>query len=760
MSRSFRCSAIASVVLQLSLPTVAGAQDEGSSADELDLFALEAELKAEVTAASRYKQSVRDIAAPTFVITDEQIRNRGYRDLKDIFLDLPGFDVSANVQGEVRTLVTLRGISGNQKLLLLQDGQRLNPITGERFVYGNNVPLHMVKRIEVITGPAAAMYGPDAYAGVVNIVTKDGSEINGFEVTASAGFLDQLDPKSWATDNSVLLGGKIGSDAEAMLSLRYYHTPYGPDLSDDFEELRPIQFYGEGPNAFTHAEPVNDWDLYGKLRWGRFTFGARYSDASETNAPSTIPDNYLYVSDYIWRQQLGHAFASYQHTFDRVETTTSVRYQLYRVDPSSNFFTTQDFVLHETETSYTGEPIKLPVSAFAEYKYARTDSFRAEELVIWNAADNLIVSGGALVERVLSFPKTKNLRGEPFDPADGAVDMSEFRDPVTGKVLGVTDETAWGLRPYTNLGASAQVEYLPLDSLRLTLGARADHNSLYGATINPRLGMVWRPNDDAVVRAMFGSAYIQPSNYYVWENWANPFAMHIPNLELRPERIYTANLGGSYQLSSRIDLAVDLFYNRMVDIIRPVPYGQPVFNPFQHPDVTSPFVEINANQGVQYTYGGELKLRYVMPQLSAYASYAYLDGLDLNSGMPISKMSHHKVLLGAEWSPGAGVMLSPRLRWTSGITMEPTNPLYQERLRAAGGNIDEVDYTFSPPLGFWLVDLNARKDLGGGLSAYATIHNLLNAQYYGAAPYAESLWILPRAPQLRLNAMIGLTYQR
>ena len=55
--------------------------------------------------------------------------------------------------------------------------------------------------------------------------------------------------------------------------------------------------------------------------------------------------------------------------------------------------------------------------------------------------------------------------------------------------------------------------------------------------------------------------------------------------------------------------------------------------------------------------------------------------------------------------------------------------------------------------------LNARKELGHGFSAYATVHNLLNAKYYGAAPYAESLWILPRAPQLRLNAMVGLSYR-
>ncbi len=92
-----------------------------------------------VTTVSKKQEHVADAPATVIVITDEMIKERGYRDLKDVFNDLPGFDISINVYGEFSTLISQRGISGNNKIGLLLDGVSITSPSGKQFQFGNNV---------------------------------------------------------------------------------------------------------------------------------------------------------------------------------------------------------------------------------------------------------------------------------------------------------------------------------------------------------------------------------------------------------------------------------------------------------------------------------------------------------------------------------------------------------------------------------------------------------------------------------------------
>jgi len=171
--------------------------------EDVDLFSMSLEelMNIEVTTASKKAQKISDAPATVISYSAAQIELHGWRDLKDLFRALTGVDVSYDVQGEVKTLVTFRGVQGNQKVLVLQDGQRQNPITGERFIYGHNIPLNIYKRIEVVYGPASALYGADAYGGVINLITKDGADIDG--MSASVGYVS-----TQAVDASMSFGKK------------------------------------------------------------------------------------------------------------------------------------------------------------------------------------------------------------------------------------------------------------------------------------------------------------------------------------------------------------------------------------------------------------------------------------------------------------------------------------------------------------------------------------------------------------------------
>ncbi|MDX9848364.1 MAG: TonB-dependent receptor plug domain-containing protein [Tenuifilaceae bacterium] len=118
--------ALAVAVLFLTTLQVSAQVSEG--VDLLDL-SLEDLLNIEVTTASKRAQRISDAPATVISYSSEQIEQFGWRDLKDMFRALTGVDVSYDVQGEVKTLVSMRGVEGNQKILILQDGQRQNPIT-------------------------------------------------------------------------------------------------------------------------------------------------------------------------------------------------------------------------------------------------------------------------------------------------------------------------------------------------------------------------------------------------------------------------------------------------------------------------------------------------------------------------------------------------------------------------------------------------------------------------------------------------------
>lgn len=86
--------------------------------------------------------------------------------------------------------------------------------------------------------------------------------------------------------------------------------------------------------------------------------------------------------------------------------------------------------------------------------------------------------------------------------------------------------------------------------------------------------------------------------------------------------------------------------------------------------------------------------------------------------------------------------ISPRVRWVSPITTSPFNSEFK------GEKFP----------GYFLVNLNTRFEIFKNLSAYFTVNNLLDTPYYAAAPFGESVWILPRAPQAKRTMLFGLNY--
>jgi outer membrane receptor for ferrienterochelin and colicin len=143
-------------------------------------------LNMKTSVASGATYSSRETPGIVSIITKEEIKSSGARDLIDVLRLVPGFDFGYDVQGVVG-----QGLRGNWvhegKILMMVDGQPVNESSYFNIPFGNHFPVDQIKRVEIIRGPGSAIYGGNAELGVINIITKKGADIQGVEFTGTYG---------------------------------------------------------------------------------------------------------------------------------------------------------------------------------------------------------------------------------------------------------------------------------------------------------------------------------------------------------------------------------------------------------------------------------------------------------------------------------------------------------------------------------------------------------------------------------------------
>ena len=139
-----------------------------------------------VVTGSRIRRTDLTAPSPLSVISSEQIAESGTVTIDSILNEMPqimpGWTNSSNFPGTGTATVDLRGL-GARRTLVLVNGKRFIPTSGDGVVDITGIPTALVDRIEVMTGGASAVYGSDAIAGVVNFILDN--QYEGFEVGGS-----------------------------------------------------------------------------------------------------------------------------------------------------------------------------------------------------------------------------------------------------------------------------------------------------------------------------------------------------------------------------------------------------------------------------------------------------------------------------------------------------------------------------------------------------------------------------------------------
>jgi iron complex outermembrane receptor protein len=176
-----------------------------------------------VVTASKRPERISKAASIISVMTEEDIEQMGARTIMDVLGTIPGMEIVQDRSALSQIAVRGFGSETSSGVKILVDGHSLNdPLSGGATWFYDDLPLKNVKRIEIIRGPASAIYGANAFVSVINIITKSAHDIDGVDVSIGAG--------NFQTFNPSFLFGKIINELEVTLYADYYTTE-GADLS-------------------------------------------------------------------------------------------------------------------------------------------------------------------------------------------------------------------------------------------------------------------------------------------------------------------------------------------------------------------------------------------------------------------------------------------------------------------------------------------------------------------------------------------------
>jgi iron complex outermembrane recepter protein len=195
----------------------------GSGVRALAELSLEDLMRVEVVSASRGSDRLGDVAAAVFVITRDDILRTGVRSLPEALRLAPGVDV-ARLSG-ARWAVGVRGDAGrfSNKLQVLVDGRSIySPLFSGVMWETQRVPLADIERIEIIRGPAGAVWGANAVNGVINIITRRAQDSLGQRVDVEVG-----------SEGAAVLHGSRSSGAADTGAWRLYAQADGTGRSSD-----------------------------------------------------------------------------------------------------------------------------------------------------------------------------------------------------------------------------------------------------------------------------------------------------------------------------------------------------------------------------------------------------------------------------------------------------------------------------------------------------------------------------------------------
>jgi len=586
-------------------------------------------------------------AAITTVITSSDLINMGAQSIDDALMTVPGLYVSRSDQAYAPMYI-FRGIYGNlnpQALLMV------NGIPHKVLPFGNRgngwkgVPVEAIDRIEVIRGPGSALYGADAFAGVINIITKTSQEAEGIQVGVRAGSFNSQD--AWvqyggqAAEWDVFFNAHISTTDGHKASIESDTQTLFDGLA---QILDPDPNYDPASRAPGHMNTgYKSLDLNVDVSRNEWRFRAGYQNVDDMGlgvgvADALSPESFYstesanfdvsYTQD-IWDQDL-NLVSEFSVLYDEQAAAgdTKVFPDGAKVPDVCTITLTCLPTFYEFPDGFIGNPgykeIQARLTQYAVYTGWDEHRVRVALGVTWGD--------------VYKTTETKNFNTNNSPKAAGIVDVSD------------TDEVWLPEKTRDSYFVSVQDEWQIARDWQLVAGARYDKYSDFGDTTNPRLALVWLTSDDWTTRLMYGRAYRAPSLSELYAT-ANPVALGDTNLE--PEVIDTYELAFHRSFDGGSHYSLNFFHYRIEDLI--LLTGQQ-------------FTNIGERKGKGLEFEFESKLT---TDLTLVGNYSYQKSEDLATNEDVGNAPTRQGYLSLNWASSAEWNVNVEGHWLGTIERPP-----------------------------------------------------------------------------------------
>jgi len=675
-----------------------------------------------VVTASTFRQTVSEACAIIDVYTGEQIRHLGIDNLYEFLSFLPGVEVMETYYGY--TDVQFRGILQthyNNKSSLLVNGQPLYDAIVSSY-YLEQIPLSAIKQVEVVRGPGGVLYGTNAFAGVINILTKDGESAEGTTVFLKGG--------SFATRKVSLALGRKVDEIGLFLSGEYMD-------SDGFQKR--IIWDEDDPNP--------EIGLLAQSETGNRMLGF-YPD--DRDAYENDYANFFTVVGYRDIKVNAVFFENRKDKFGLIPTLASTGERSIRGGGVN------------VRYSKTLDKDRMELRSIAWYdridKSERVNSYPPSAWAGGVPHDQKYGGHKSGYQAQVSYTLTKRiglLGGLGFERSHADPYVFLFVDSLSPDGQLVLNDAANAFpddKHTSDLWSFLQISANPLDKLYFQAGGRVNTNEQAGTVLVPSLGAVYRPAERLAIKCILGTGFRNPSFFEKYVRTVNVLA---GDTGLEPEKIKTVDVGIDYK-TSVLSLRANGFYAITDKLIvrRPLAAGELVELNSESGYGSDPmnwskgYVYYNAEgsvyRGIEFSFSAVPRTG-----LSVQGNFTYKIGED-SEGNELQYFAPYHANLAAHFSPLKHVNLALTAQHVAERegNYVATSPWQTWATAESGGTDYSTDaYTL----------LNARVAFrpAGPIELSLYVKNILDEEYVFPEYIRRSIPFIPGGPQRSMFVEVG-----
>lgn len=549
-----------------------------------------------VVTGTRTARTIKDNPSPISVISKQQIASSAALNVGDLLQFESGIVMKRSVgMGEgVPQEINIRGVpsaTAATRTLILVDGIPTN-VAGTPFLIVNEVPMESIERIEIVSGPFSNLYGPNAFGGVINIITKSPKKDTHAEIYGGgfSGFYD------------------VGGNASGSLGRFSYLVDAGLRGIDNYYLRDSIDHI----STYDRKTPADNYGYYDKRFLGKFNY------ALSSRILLTINARYF-------ESDLGFGKTEYGHP----QTDISVLGQKLLLGPVLKLNISPGF-----DMKLSG--FYRNVNGTFYDQGIRADSLHDTVGSVWKSQSNDFQIDYQTSIKIGDFNSLTCGMDFLYNSIDFGPRFDEVRHDLLKNAYGDTEAM-------NNAGLYVQDEMKIGEKLVCVAGIRIDDNSIFNAVLSPRLGLVYKQTSDIRYKVSFGRGFRSPSlgELYLPDMPINTSTTLQANPALQPEYIWALDAGPEFEFTKQLSLKVSGFYNAMDHLI-----VQKIVNG-NYMDVLQNATLSHKNIDKARSYGLENSIEYrIFAFANLFANYTYTESEDMDMHTRLEYIPRHSCNFG------------------------------------------------------------------------------------------------------------------